>query len=340
MGVHMGYEPDGPREEMVYPGQEVTVTLKILIVRRRPRAAVEQFDKGLELYNKGTPENYSKAVESFQAALQADPNYSQAALYLGRVYRDLFQDQDAEKWMRRAIEIDPDYLEARATLGGMLLDKGALDESIRQLNAVVERDPKYALAWYLLAQALRMKELYPDSIEAARKAIALTPTNAEANFWLAESLRLSGKYRDASDAYQQYLKLSDFDSKLAGKMNYYVLGYLGGIRPQETRGAARCLAGPPQPGVFRAMRQPAAAEQFRRRHRLLPEGADLRPIGPLRAFRAGAKLHQQGAGLGRGGAAGAGAQALFRYHHASTPTWRNPSAPRNTSLRSTRCCNR
>ena len=184
---------------MVYPGQEVTVTLKILIVRRRPRAAVEQFDKGLELYNKGTPENYKKAVESFQAALQADSNYSQAALYLGRVDRDLFQDQDAEKWMRRAIAIDPDYLEARATLGGMLLDKGALDESIRQLNAVVQRDPKYALAWYLLAEALRMKELYPDSIEAAR------------------------------NAYQQYLKLSDFDSKLAGKMNYYVLGYLVGF---------------------------------------------------------------------------------------------------------------
>ena len=228
-GVHMGYEPDGPREEMVYPGQEVTVTLKILIARRRPRAAVEQFDKGLELYNKGTPENYKKAVASFQAALQADPNYSQAALYLGRVYRDLFQDQDAEKWMRRAIAIDPDYLEASATLGGMLLDKGALDESIRQLNAVVERDSRHALAWYLLAQALRMKELYPDSIEAARKAIALTPTNAEANFWLAESLRLSGQYREACDSYRQYLKLSDFDSKLAGKMNYYVLGYLAGF---------------------------------------------------------------------------------------------------------------
>ena len=194
-GVHMGYEPDGPREETVYPGEESTVTLKILIARRRPRAAVEQFDKGLDFYNKGTPENYRKAVECFQAALAADPNYSQAALYLGRVYRDLFQEDEAEKWMRRAIEIDPDYLEARATLGGMLLDKGALDESIRQLNTVVQRDQKDALAWYLLAQALRMKGVYPDSIAAARKAIALTPKNAEAHFWLAESLRLSGKYR-------------------------------------------------------------------------------------------------------------------------------------------------
>jgi tetratricopeptide (TPR) repeat protein len=228
-GVHMGYEPDGPREETVYPGQESTVTLKILIVRRRPRAAVEQFDKGLDLYNKGTPENYRKAVECFQAALAADSNYSQAALYLGRVYRDLFQEDEAEKALRRAIEIDPDYLEARATLGGMLLDRGALDESIRQLNVVVQRNEKDALAWYLLAQALRMKELYADSIAAARNAIRLTPANAEAHFWLAESLRLSGKYQEATDSYQQYLKLSDFDSRLAGKMNYYVLGYLIGF---------------------------------------------------------------------------------------------------------------
>jgi tetratricopeptide (TPR) repeat protein len=228
-GVHMGYEPDGPREETVYPGQESTVTLKILIPRSRPRAAVEQFDKGLDDYNKGTPENYHKAVECFQAALAADPTYSQAALYLGRVYRDLSQEDEAEKYLRKAIEIDPDYLEARATLGGTLLDKGALDEAIVQLNTVVQRDKTDALAWYLLAEALRMKELYPDSIDAARTAIKLTPNNAEAHFWLAESLRLSGKYQDAIDSYQRYLTLSDFDSHLAGKMNYYVLGYLIGF---------------------------------------------------------------------------------------------------------------
>ena len=173
-GVHLGYEPDGPREETVYPGQEITVSLKITMIRRRPRAAVEEFDKGLELYNKGTKENYTSAVVHFTAALAADPQYSQAALYLGRVQRDLFDEEAAEKALRRAVEIDPDYVEARATLGGMLLDKGALDESIRQLNMVVQRDPSIALAWYLVAQAMRMKDLYPtrsmppegDSIDA------------------------------------------------------------------------------------------------------------------------------------------------------------------------------
>jgi hypothetical protein len=45
-GVHMGYEPDGPRQEEVYPGQETTVTVRILIARNRNHAAVEHFNPG------------------------------------------------------------------------------------------------------------------------------------------------------------------------------------------------------------------------------------------------------------------------------------------------------
>lgn len=228
-GVRRGYEPDGPREEMVYPGQESTVTLKISIPRRRPQAALDSLEKGLELYNKGTAESYRKAAVELQAAVTADPEFSQAWLYLGRVQRDLFAVEEAERSFRRALAIDPDYLEARATFGGMLLDNGSYDEAIRQLNQVVRRDKKQATAWYLLAQAQRIKELYGESIESAREAIRLAPQNGDAYFWLAESQRMSGQYGPAVEGYQRYLALSDFDAKLAGKLNYYVLGYLAGI---------------------------------------------------------------------------------------------------------------
>ena len=173
-----------------------------------------------------------------QAAIAADANFSQAWLYLARVQRDLFQMQEAEKSFRKAIEIDPDYLEARSSFGGMLLDVGSTDESIRQLNAVVQRDKKNKQAHSLLAQALRMKELYADSIDSAKKAIALPPDTAESHFWLAESLRMTAKYADSVVEYQKYLQLSDFDSKLAGKMNYYVLGYLAGILFEQQAGVA------------------------------------------------------------------------------------------------------
>lgn len=228
-GVKMGYEPDGPREEMVYPGQESTVSIKIMIPRRRPRAAVDKFEDGMEPYNKGGQEAYRKAALLFEEAFKLDPTYSQAALYLGRAYDALYEQEKADKWFQKAIEIDPDYLEARASYGGMLLGMGNVDEAIRQFNLVTQRDKSNQMAWYLQAQAYRMKSMYPESIDSARRAIKLTANNAEAHFWLAESLRMTKQYADSSKEYDAYLRLSDFDSKLAGKLNYYVGGFLIGF---------------------------------------------------------------------------------------------------------------
>ena len=235
-GVKMGYEPDGPREESVYPGQETTVSIKIMIARHRSRAAADALDKGLVSYKKGYEENYKKAVAEFQKALELDPAYSQAALYLARTYNALFDEQNAEKYFRRAIEIDPDYLEAHASFGGMLLDRGNTDEAIRQFETVIQRDPNNVLALTNLAQAYRMKELYPDSIESARKAVKLGPGLAEPHLWMADSLRQKGEFEPSISEYQSYLRLSNFDSKLAGQLNYYVIGFLVGMG-RKTRAA-------------------------------------------------------------------------------------------------------
>jgi tetratricopeptide (TPR) repeat protein/uncharacterized caspase-like protein len=228
-GVKQGYEPDGPREETVYPGQESTVSIRILVARRRPRAAVDAFEKGIEYYNKGFEENYRRASEQFQRALAADANYSQAALFLGRAQHALFEPEKAKQSLQRALQIDPDYVEARVSYAGILLDTGEMDEAIRQLTRATDREPKNGMAWYLLAQAFRMKESYSQGIDAGRKAVELTPANAEAHFWLAENYRLAGKYSESIREYQDYLRLSDFDSGMAGKLNYYVVGFLAGM---------------------------------------------------------------------------------------------------------------
>jgi len=228
-GVKMGYEPDGPRQETVYPGELSTVSIKIMIARRRGKAVLDDLDKGIEFYNKGYEQNYKKAAELFEKAFQADPTYSQAAFYLGLTYNALFDEAKAQQYFEKAIAIDPDYLEARADFAGMLLDVGNTDEAIRQINAVLNRQPNHAVALTMLAQADLRKGLYPQSIEAARKAIQLKPASAEPHLWLGDSLRLSGKYADASPEYDRYLKLSDFDSHLAGQLNYYVLGSLIGF---------------------------------------------------------------------------------------------------------------
>jgi tetratricopeptide (TPR) repeat protein len=225
-GTHTGYEPDGPRQQLVYPGREDTVSIKILIPRRRNRAAADLLDEGIKDYHKGNQQAYQQAAEALGRALTADPEYAQAAFYQGLAYSALFDYDKARAAYERAIEIDPGYLEAHANLAGMLLDIGDVDTSIRHLNLVLQRQPDHAVALTLLAQADRFKELYPDSIAAARKAIALNPKTPEPHLWLADSLRLSGNLDAGQPEYMQYLRLSDFDSHLGGKLNYYVLGSL------------------------------------------------------------------------------------------------------------------
>ena len=235
-GVKMGYEPDGPRQETVYPGTDSAVTIKILIPRHRDKAASDALDRGIDAYQKGDAVNYRKAAESLEKALQLDPTYSQAAYYLGLTYSALFEEDKAQQYYKKAIEIDPDYLEAHANYAGMLLDIGDVDEAIRQINIVLLRQPDHAMALTMLAQADRLKELYPQSIDAARKAIRVTPKDAEPHLWLGDSLRLTGKYADAQSEYNQYLALSNFDSGLAGQLNYYVLGSLIGLGKKHHAG--------------------------------------------------------------------------------------------------------
>lgn len=227
--VRLGYEPDGPREETIYPGQATTVTVRIVIPVRRVKAAVSEFDQGLEDYQKGFEKNYRKAAEHFEKALSLDPKYSRAALYLGRTYNALYDSPKAKAAFEKAIAIDPDYAEAQTSFGGMLLDLGDLDEAIRQLNGSVQRDPNNSLTNSLLAQAFTRKGALDEAEKFARESIRLNPGHPEAHFWLAEALRYEKKCSGAEPEYREYLKLSDFDSKLAGKLNYYVLGYLVGM---------------------------------------------------------------------------------------------------------------
>lgn len=228
-GVHLGYEPDGPREEQIYPGQDSTVSIRILIARKANHAAMEEFDKGIEFYNKGYKENYAKAAEHFQAALAIDPKFSAALVYLGRAQSALYEDDKAIASLKQAVELDPDYQEARASYAAVLLDGGDLDEAVRQLDVVTRRDPDRGWSWYLLSQAYARKDDFVQGRMAAENAIRLTPKNAEAHFWLAECLRMLKMPADAEREYNAYLSLSNFDTGTAGQLNYYILGSLFGM---------------------------------------------------------------------------------------------------------------
>ncbi len=227
--VHMGYEPDGPREEMVYPGQETTVSVRILIPRRRNQAAIDLLDQGIELYKKGFENNYRKAEEKFNQAIALDANYSEAYMYLGRVEDALWEDEKASAAFQHAIAIDPDYEEARVSYASALLDQGGLDEAVRQLNAALEQQPKDGTALYLLSQAYAREGDYAAGKAAALRAVDAVPANGEGHFWLAECERHLNEAAAAEAEYREYLRLTNFNSGALGNADYYLAGFLLGI---------------------------------------------------------------------------------------------------------------
>jgi tetratricopeptide (TPR) repeat protein len=80
--------------------------------------------------------------------------------------------------------------------------------------------------------------LYGQSVETAQRAIKAAPNYAEPHLWLADSLRLTEQHQRAKAEYERYLALSNFDTKLAGQLNYYVLGFLIGMG-KKTRATQR-----------------------------------------------------------------------------------------------------
>lgn len=235
-GVHLGYEPDGPREQQVYPGQATTISLQIRIARQRNKAAVDLVDQGIVAYKNGYEANYRKAADDFKRAIALDANFSPAYVYLGRVQHALYEDTEAISSFRKAIEIDPDSLEARTSYAAVMLDEGDLDESTRQLDFVTRRNGENGVAWWLLSQAFARKAAYPQCRDAAAKAVQFTPNYGEAHFWLAECERKLNQPVEAEREYTRYLELTNFDSGTVGKLNYYLLGSLIGVG-KKTRAA-------------------------------------------------------------------------------------------------------
>ncbi len=227
--VHLGYQPDGPREEMVYPGQETTVSVRILIPRQHSQAASDLLDQAVALYKKGQIDNYKKAEEKLNQAVVLDPNYSEAWMYLGRVEDALWNDDKATTAFQHAIAIDPDYEAARVSYAAALLDQGGLDEAVRQLNAALVKQPGDGTALYLLSQAYARQGDYADGKSAAQRAVQATPGNGEAHFWLAECERHLNDAPTAEGEYRQYLQMTGFNSGVMGQANYYVVGFLFGL---------------------------------------------------------------------------------------------------------------
>jgi serine/threonine-protein kinase len=174
-------------------------------------------------------EDFRKAIEYYDEAIQLDPNYALA--YAERAEASVFMGDltgqrptaypkarsDAEK----AVAIAPDLAEARAALGWVrFLAEWRFAEGLAELKRAKELSPANPNANDLLARIIVYLGRFADAERQAREAVELDPLSTVTQGNLARVLFYAGKL-DEADAVAR--KAAELQPSGAGSHRFQVL---------------------------------------------------------------------------------------------------------------------
>ncbi len=150
---------------------------------------------------------YDAAIESYQKALQVNPNFREAYNNLGNSYREKGMYDDALAAYQRALEISPNYDLAHANLGVLYQTRGRYEEASSQFDIAIKLNPNRAYTHYSLCWTLKEMGKLAEAIEACKKALTVDPSYKGAYRNLGILYKETGKLEDAIVALKKALEL-------------------------------------------------------------------------------------------------------------------------------------
>ena len=189
-------------------------------IAARPTENTEAYQlylKGRFFWNKRTGQDLKVALDYFQKAVAADPNY--AAAYAGEGDTSMLIPMfsagtpkeyfpKAEAAVRHAIALDETTAEGHAALGNLLFVQMNFTESEKEFRRAIELNPNYATAhhWYgnsLLASLGR----FDEAIAEGKRSVELDPLSLINNADLGSTFMVARRYDDAIAQLQRTLAL-------------------------------------------------------------------------------------------------------------------------------------
>ncbi len=169
--------------------------------------------------------NRWRASGEFRKALQIDPKLADAHKLLGDMLltspRRLY-DQAVKAYVA-ALEIWPDYAEARVGLGDAQQARGQFDEAIEEYQKALVIEPNNARVYLGMGKIYyNEKQLYHEAVAAYQQAIALDPKLLDAHLNLGELYEEKGLYDEAVARYNHVLSM---EPKHPGAMYGLALAY-------------------------------------------------------------------------------------------------------------------
>ncbi|XP_073177365.1 protein O-mannosyl-transferase TMTC1 isoform X4 [Lepidochelys kempii] len=197
---------------------------------------------GVFLVDTGAPE---RAVSHYQQAIWLSPNHYVAMVNLGRLYRSLGQNKEAEAWYKRALKVSrkaeilsplgalyyntgryeealqvyreaaalqPSNKEIRLALAQVLAMMGQTKEAEKMTNHIVTEEAKCLECYRLLSAIYSKQEHYSKALEAIDKALQLKPKDpkvlSELFFTKGNQLREQNLLDKAFESYKVAVELN------------------------------------------------------------------------------------------------------------------------------------
>lgn len=181
--------------------------------------AYQEYLRGRHAWNKRTGEGMKAAIEHFQNAIAADPQYAIAYAGLADAYHLLWiygSGTPHESYLKakpaatKALELDPQLAEAHTSMAVIKGDdEWDFAGAEREFRKAIELDPNYATAHHWYAQWLSYRGKFDQAVPELRTAIRLDPLSPVIHATLGDVLYAERHYPEASDALKKAL---DIDS--------------------------------------------------------------------------------------------------------------------------------
>jgi type IV pilus assembly protein PilF len=156
-------------------------------------------------------QRYDVALEEFNDALKAYPEYGPAYNMLGLVYMELKEDDKATENFEHALKIDPKDSDANNNYGWFLCQRG---QEKRALNyfMIAQQNPLYSTPEKSFVNAgICSRRLKDDKAAEGyfRQALAVQPNQGQALYQLADLSFDQGRYEEARDLLTRHMKVTN-----------------------------------------------------------------------------------------------------------------------------------
>jgi tetratricopeptide (TPR) repeat protein len=159
----------------------------------------------------GNSEAVTKAIEQYREIYRVEPDDTESALWLARLYRLRNEPEKAEDVLRGILKADGENEAAVEQLTQLLLDEGKNGEAVRLLESITARQSSPSLL-DLLGDAYTQGHDLAKAEAAYRKAMDLDPAELSHQRGLGQTLLAEDKYQEALTVYQKLVEAAPDDA--------------------------------------------------------------------------------------------------------------------------------